>query len=94
MSNPTDKPTTESMEEMSTIWARFLATNPGPDYVPWDQMSEAERETLRAHASAGDWVETPADHLCPMCGASASEPCNRDKDKECAWPFGRRSPDA
>jgi hypothetical protein len=33
---------------MRELWGKFLATNPGPDFKPWDQMDEFERAIMRA----------------------------------------------
>lgn len=29
------------------LWAKFLLTNPGPNFLPWDQMSEIEKIVMR-----------------------------------------------
>lgn len=33
---------------MREIWSQFLATNPGPEFKPWDELSELERSVFRA----------------------------------------------
>jgi hypothetical protein len=33
---------------MRELWAKFLASNPGPEFKPWDEMDERERSVMRA----------------------------------------------
>jgi hypothetical protein len=38
---------TQTADKMPAIWAQFLKTNPGPQYKPWDEMTDKEREDLK-----------------------------------------------
>jgi hypothetical protein len=33
---------------MREIWGKFLTSNPGPEFKPWDEMDELERCIMRA----------------------------------------------
>jgi hypothetical protein len=61
-----------------------------------DLAAARARRTTAAAVTAGYGVGvwTKDDIRCPMCGASPSEPCNRDTGRDCTWLFGRRSHNA
>lgn len=41
------KTTRDPEEIMREIWEQFLASNPGPQFKPWDEMDEFEKSMMR-----------------------------------------------